>query len=942
MTEFVGRLTERQWIGDALGRAVQGEAQLVLCVGDPGMGKTRLAQEAARLAETMSVRVCWGRGTPDRGAPPYWPWQEVLGTLPSEAMGETDEDALLLWAADRDQSFEARMRRFDAVRLRLSRAAEQAPLLLVIDDFDAADESSRLLAQYLTRSLGSARVLLLGTCREASGTLGALAHEPNAMQIELRGLNQEEGARQVSSILGTELPEDDMRRLYLASGGNPFFLEELARQHADGSRPGETVPRSVKGAVARRLAPVSSDCRSMLEAAAVVGETFSVPVVAAVMDRTERRTLALLDEAARARLVVDTSTPGALRFTHELVRDAIIEDLSLSRRGALHRAAAVALEESHRLRPHAVVFEVARHWSRAAIDHDASRAVGWLEAAGHEAMRQHAYDDGHRWFVCALQVGQACLDDRARAELLLALARAAALSGDLPGALDSCGQVLALAADMDTPDLAGRAALVTEPTFDPQVDRVLRQLCERALTMLDSTHASLRAKVLAQQAWVCDHLGDVEAARAAVLESLALADVCGDAGAVEAALVGHHMVHSGPDGLAEREASAQRMWELGERYDSASARLLAAEWRFDASSERGDLAGAAKCLEAIAYWADRLGGPLAQWRVLRCRAMLAQARGQLDDARRYATTALATMAPSGYPPAYMLFGGFMAGYAHHAGYTPETLTSMGITEGDATLEVRPVEGVVLTLGPAAVLLEVGRLAEARTLYRRLGPATEWSETPHAQLFTWAMGIGVATQLGADADVAVLHERLAAYRGHHIVNGRYAMAYAGPAELHLGIASAHLGLLDDAVDDLEGALKACFANNAEGFRAETQHRLASILVRRSAPGDIARARTLTVDAARVAGELGMPALRHSAADLLGRIDDHPSMALTRREHEVATLVAEGMTNRDVATRLYLSERTAQNHVQHILDKLNLRNRSQIGGWLRESEMSRAPE
>jgi DNA-binding NarL/FixJ family response regulator len=191
-------------------------------------------------------------------------------------------------------------------------------------------------------------------------------------------------------------------------------------------------------------------------------------------------------------------------------------------------------------------------------------------------------------------------------------------------------------------------------------------------------------------------------------------------------------------------------------------------------------------------------------------------------------------------------------------------------------------------------------------------------------------------------VAVLHERLAAYRGHHIVNGRYAMAYAGPAELHLGIASAHLGLLDDAVDDLEGALKACFANNAEGFRAETQHRLASILVRRSAPGDIARARTLTVDAARVAGELGMPALRHSAADLLGRIDNHPSMALTRREHEVAILVAEGMTNRDVAKRLYLSERTAQNHVQHILDKLNLRNRSQIGGWLRESEMSRAPE
>ena len=77
MTEFVGRVTERHWIADALGRAAGGEAQLVLCVGEPGLGKTRFAQEAAGLAETMSLRVCWGRGTPDSGAPPYWPWREA-------------------------------------------------------------------------------------------------------------------------------------------------------------------------------------------------------------------------------------------------------------------------------------------------------------------------------------------------------------------------------------------------------------------------------------------------------------------------------------------------------------------------------------------------------------------------------------------------------------------------------------------------------------------------------------------------------------------------------------------------------------------------------------------------------------------------------------------------------------------------------------------------
>jgi DNA-binding NarL/FixJ family response regulator len=90
------------------------------------------------------------------------------------------------------------------------------------------------------------------------------------------------------------------------------------------------------------------------------------------------------------------------------------------------------------------------------------------------------------------------------------------------------------------------------------------------------------------------------------------------------------------------------------------------------------------------------------------------------------------------------------------------------------------------------------------------------------------------------------------------------------------------------------------------------------------------------------ELGMPPIRAKAEALLARIQADPSLALTRREREVAELVARGMTNREIATRLYVSERTAQNHVQHILDKLNLPNRSQIAVWVRGAEMSRSAE
>jgi DNA-binding NarL/FixJ family response regulator len=191
-------------------------------------------------------------------------------------------------------------------------------------------------------------------------------------------------------------------------------------------------------------------------------------------------------------------------------------------------------------------------------------------------------------------------------------------------------------------------------------------------------------------------------------------------------------------------------------------------------------------------------------------------------------------------------------------------------------------------------------------------------------------------------VATLRAKLGPWRGHHVVNGRYAMAYGGPVELHLGIAAAHLGLVDDAIADLEQAVKACMENGADGYRAEAGYELASALVRRLAPGDLTHARTVAVEALRRTDELGMAPIRAKAKNLLDRIDTAPAVALTPRELEVADLVAQGLTNREVAARLFLSERTAQNHVQHILDKLDLPNRSQIALWARGRELSNSVE
>ena len=935
-TALVGRDRELGVLLGCLDESQRGRANLVVCVGEPGIGKTRLVEELTGQARDRGVLTAWGRTASTDGAPPYWPWREVLRAL--ETAGLATQGTLADVApSGAEPSLEERVRRFDEVARLVLGAARSRPLLVVLDDVDGADEASQLLVQYLARTARDDPLLVVACCRDTAGPLAALAQEPNTTQVELRGLERAAVGEQVSGMVGRAASDAELAAVYNATAGNPFFVGELARQLAAGSTLPGAVPRSVLDAIGQRLGQLSADCAASLRAASLLGTRFAVPLVAAMTGRNVADCLTSLDEAARAALVLEDGAPGERRFAHGLVRDAIVAGLGSAQRVTLHRRAAEAIE-AQVAHTDGMVFDLAHHWAETAIDGDRAVAVTWTERAGREAMRLHAYEDGRRWYGRALELGEGVLDEVARCRLMTAYAGAQCLSSDFHGALQTCVHAVDLAVRIGRPELAGEAALVPEPTFDEGIDRVIRALCERALAVLDGAPAALRARVLAQYAWVCDYLCDLDAAYPAVEQALVLAEASGDPTALEAALTAHHMVRAGPDGLAEREDNADRMWALGIRTGRADACLSASEWRFDAASERGDLARAARELETIGRWAALVGGPMAQWRLLRCRAMLAQARGRYADAFRLGAQALGTLAATGFPPAYMMWGGLLSIQCHHTGHTTESLGTAGITTADATQETWPVAGVIPTLAPASMLADVGRLREAADVFRRLGPVSEWQESPHAMLFTWAVGIATARAIGADDDVATLRAKLGAWRGHHVVNGRYAMAYGGPVELHLGLAAAHLGLVDDAIADLEQAVKGCTENGAEGYRAEAGYELASALVRRSAPGDLAHARTVVVEALRRTDELGMPPIRAKAKDLLDRIDTAPAVALTPRELEIADLVARGLTNREVASRLFLSERTAQNHVQHILDKLDLPNRSQIALWARGRELS----
>jgi DNA-binding CsgD family transcriptional regulator len=261
---------------------------------------------------------------------------------------------------------------------------------------------------------------------------------------------------------------------------------------------------------------------------------------------------------------------------------------------------------------------------------------------------------------------------------------------------------------------------------------------------------------------------------------------------------------------------------------------------------------------------------------------------------------------------------------HDASGSLEASGFAGVTVFEQQL---PTAGVIIAIANAHMLGTLGRVDEAAAAYRSLGPPAAWVPSPHAILPAFAFGISLAIVLGLDDDVAVLRERLSAYRAHHVVSGAGQVAYFGPVELALGRAAARIGRLDEAAIDLQRAAEICAANGAAGYEVEAQCELAAVFARRK---QIADARALLQVVVRRSSELGMTPFTQRAHGLMNDLsNDGP---LTPREWEVAELVARGMTNREIAETLVLSERTAQNHVQHVLTKLGLANRSQIAAWM----------
>ena len=396
--QFVGRDEELGDLHAAVDRALAGRSSVFLLAGEPGIGKSRLADEVARRAEDRGATVLWGRGWEAGGAPAYWVWVQALrsyvqGVDPATLRGQLGRGApeiaqMLpglrevlpnLEEPTAPESEGARFRLFDAVASFLRAAAETQPLALIFDDLHAADTPSLLLLQFVARELARERIVVIATFRDVApvpgealtATLAELARERGTRRIALQGLPLADVARIIHSTTGLDPPQALTEAIHAETEGNPLFVTEVARLLASEDRlEGEdwrpAIPPGVRDVITQRLGLVSEGCRSTLGFASVIGREFDVTALERLADEPEAELLAALDEATEARLVGDSpGTPGRLRFSHALIRDTLYDELPSARRALLHRRLGETLEELHAHDLDPYLAELAHHFWQA-------------------------------------------------------------------------------------------------------------------------------------------------------------------------------------------------------------------------------------------------------------------------------------------------------------------------------------------------------------------------------------------------------------------------------------------------------------------------------------------------------------------------------------------------------------------------------------------------
>jgi tetratricopeptide (TPR) repeat protein len=905
---FVGRGKELDALRAAVSEAFSGRGQIVLLAGEPGIGKTRLAEETATYAGLRGAQVLRGRSDDWEGAPAYWPWVQVIRDYVHDRdpqmlrsdLGQGAVDIAQVVSDVRDQlpdlplppvmePEQARFRLFDGIVRFLQAASKRQPLVLILDDLHWADQPSLLLLEFLARERRAARLLVIATYRDVevgrrhplSRTLAELARSPRSQRLLLRGLSRPDVARFIALSAGIEPPAELIDAVHRETEGNPFFVTEVVRLLVAEGRleraPVErswsvSIPESVRDVVGRRLERLSEASNRVLTIAAVVGRDFSLSVLEHTSGLSTADLLDVLEEALETRLIQEESPVGQYRFTHAIVQETLYDELSTARRTRLHALIGTALEQIYAGNPEPHVAELAHHFTQAVPAAGVDTAVGYGIRAGQRAMAQLAWEEAVRHFDRALQLSDLHehRNEQQYTDLLLALGAAQIQAGTGDEAKITARRAIESARKLDGPHRLAEATLLFANPVGAidEIDNELIRLLEAALDALDPGDSVLRVRVLSRLAIALYHVPGLQERRKALGdEAVDIARRLEDPMALAGALGLRQRALWGPDNLEERLADFAECLRLAAAHGK-EATFWTRMWRWwilHSLVEQGDVIAADRQLAMFARLLSQSRVAPDQFLQLHAQSMRTLMAGKFAEAERLANQALSIgqrMLPTQTPEQYHV----------------RKLASLGREEGRfadvadrlETLAERNPEIPHWRFMLAWVYAQEGHRGEAHSLMDELA-ANDFTDLPRDRY--WIASLALLAEASWILDetryAGRLHTLLRPYGARHVLPGPHAV-YHGAVRHYLGLLATILALWDEAIDHFEEALAEHARIEAPPFVAWTQYAYADMLIRRGGGGDQERALELIGQALGTAEELGMTRLADQALTMKVRV------------------------------------------------------------------------
>ncbi|HEX6492258.1 MAG TPA: AAA family ATPase, partial [Candidatus Dormibacteraeota bacterium] len=897
-------------------RARAGAREVVLVAGEPGVGKTALAARMAAALWEEGAVVLFGR-CDEESLVPFQPFVEALahhveGTSPDHLrrlLGDQAADLALLVpelhrrlpelgdAVARGAETE-RYRLFEAVPSLLRAVAAETPVALVLDDLHWADRPTLQLLQHLIRRTVGVPLLVLGTYRDTdlvrthpmAQALAELRRANLVDRLLLRRLGQEDVVALVSA--GSPAGPAQLAlaaALWRQTEGSPLFLRETLRhlsemgvvaREPDGSWAPRRrieqlgIPEGVKEVIGRRLTRLSEVANAALRTGSVMGRGFRLDVLTELGDHHADALLDGLEEAIAAGIVTEVpGSPGRYAFTHALVRDALYDELSLTRRVRMHHRVAEALERLVVSDPGPHLAELAYHFGQAALAAGPERAIDYAWRAGERAFTQSAYEEAARLYGMALEVAEDVgTDPGVRADLLLATGRAMWRAGELQRARAVFDRVAALAGTRD-PERLARAAIGYAGAGNPQllvdagrVNTRAVELLEQALAALPPADSTLRARLLAAVAQTIYFVpGSMERRHELSAEALAMARRVGEPRTLVRVLAARSQAIWGPDTNGALRANGEEITAIAAQLGDPELALLGEGLKVLAATALNDWPAWRRSLEVSEEYGRTLKDPITRQYVATSLAGQAVLEGRFADAEPLLRRAFHAGQGVRDANAFALFGFSIWVMRWLQGRMSEVLHIPHGAEADFPSFLMPMHALA-----AAGYAIAGMETEARRELARIDPDDEAALPRDVGWMLTTSFLGFAHSRIADRErCAAVHRRLSSYAGGNMAIG--GSPGFGPVDWVLALTAAAAGRDEEAERHYADTLAICARNGWRAVEAHARVDLAALLAARGRAADRDRARGLALDADAAARELGMRLVVRDARRVLAALD-----------------------------------------------------------------------